>query len=129
MTTTIESKGNEFLLTFTSPESEWIREVADSMGITREAVVGAAMNKGLTYYVETFCSREVIDDVLDYAQDELGTKQGLIIHRTSSEDEKKHGRPAGLWCGQEVLPHTEAQTHKDEEVTCQGCLDRMQFMS
>ena len=122
MTTTIDSKGNDFLLTFTPPETEWIREVADSMGITREAVVGAAMNKGLTYYVETFCTRNVIDDALDDAQDELSSEQGLIVHRTSTDEEKQAGKPKGLWCGQTVLPSGEAHSTTDEHITCPACI-------
>lgn len=45
----------------------------------------------------------------------------LIIHRTSDK-EKEIDTPKGLWCGQEVLPAEEAQTHTDSAVTCPGCL-------
>ena len=50
----------------------------------------------------------------------------LIIHRTSSDEEKKSGKPKGLWCGQKVLPHTEAQAHTDRIVTCPGCGEKIQ---
>ena len=49
----------------------------------------------------------------------------LIIHRTSSDEEKKTGKPKGLWCGQEVLPHTEAQTQTNSYVTCPRCKEKM----
>lgn len=49
----------------------------------------------------------------------------LIIHRTSSDKEKKSGKPKGLWCGQKVLPHTEAQAHTDSFVTCPGCKEKI----
>lgn len=55
MTTKIDGKGNEYLLTFSSPETDWIKELAKSMGISKEAIVGAAMNFGLTHYMRTFC--------------------------------------------------------------------------
>jgi len=58
MATVIDGKGNEYLFTFTQPEKGWIRYLASTMGITKEAVVGAAMNKGLTHYVEVFRSIE-----------------------------------------------------------------------
>lgn len=49
----------------------------------------------------------------------------LIIHRTSSDKEKKSGKPKGLWCGQKVLPYTEAQAHTDSFVTCSGCKEKI----
>lgn len=45
----------------------------------------------------------------------------LIIHRTSDKA-KEPDAPKGLWCGQKVLPHTEAQSHTDSIVSCPGCL-------
>jgi len=51
----------------------------------------------------------------------------LIIHRTSSDKEKKTGKPKGLWCGQKVLPHTEAQARTDSFVTCLGCKEKIKF--
>lgn len=46
----------------------------------------------------------------------------LIIHRTSSDEEKKSGKPKGLWCGQKILPFNECQSHTDSFITCPGCL-------
>lgn len=58
MATEIDSKGNEFLVRVSKPESGWIRDLAHTMGITRDAVVGAALNKGLTHYVTAFCHKD-----------------------------------------------------------------------
>ena len=58
MATIIEGHNKRFSFTFSPPETDWIKELAQSMGITKEAVVGAAMNKGLTHYVESFCTKE-----------------------------------------------------------------------
>lgn len=71
MATIIEYDGKQYLFTFSEPETEWISELAKGMGITKEAVVGAAINKGLTYYVETFAETEVIDKVKDIMTDEI----------------------------------------------------------
>ena len=54
MATIIEYDGKRYLFTFSKPETEWISELAKGMGITKEAVVGAAMNNGLTHYVGSF---------------------------------------------------------------------------
>jgi len=51
----------------------------------------------------------------------------MIIHRTSSDREKKTGKPKGLWCGQEVMPHTEAQAHTDSFVNCPGCKEKIEI--
>lgn len=51
MATMIEYDGKQFLITCSIPESEWISEIAKGLGITKEAVVGAALNQGLTHYV------------------------------------------------------------------------------
>lgn len=57
MATIISRQGDEYLFDFSPPETNWIREIAKSMGITKESVVGAAMNVGLTHYVESFCPK------------------------------------------------------------------------
>ncbi len=64
MATTIDSKGNDYLLAFSSPETGWIRDLAQTMGITKEAVVGAAMNKGLVYYMEVFIPKQEVSPVV-----------------------------------------------------------------
>ena len=51
MATMIEYDGKQYLLTCDVPELLWISEIAKGLGITREAVVGAALNQGLTHYV------------------------------------------------------------------------------
>lgn len=71
MATIIEFDGKQYLLTFSKPETEWISELAKGMGITKEAIVGAAMNKGLTHYMETFAETEVIDKVKNLMTDEI----------------------------------------------------------
>ena len=53
----------------------------------------------------------------------------FTIHRTSTDKEKSEGKPKGLWCGQKVLPHTEAQTHTDDMTTCIGCLSKIREVS
>jgi len=55
MATIITKCDNVYELDFINPELEWISLIAETLGITKEAVVGAAMNKGLIHYVETFC--------------------------------------------------------------------------
>jgi len=71
MATVIEGKGNEYLCTFSVPESGWLYDLAKCMGITKEAVLAAAINKGLTYYVESFLSeleppkKDIDDDACD----------------------------------------------------------------
>lgn len=54
MATVVESNGTEYLCTFSVPESGWIHDLAKCMGITKEAVLGAAINHGLTHYVSSF---------------------------------------------------------------------------
>lgn len=71
MATIVQRNGNDYLFEFSKPETEWIAELARSMGITKESVAIAAMNKGLTYYVETFHTHVMIDKVKDLLQDEL----------------------------------------------------------
>ena len=71
MVTVIENKGNEYLCTFSVPESGWIHDLAKSMGITTEAVLGAAINKGLCYYVESFLKEDIVDKIKDQIQDEI----------------------------------------------------------
>lgn len=70
MATVIEYDGKQFLLTFSMPETEWIKGLAKGMGITKEAVIGAALNKGLTYYVQTFAETEITDRMKDLAEGE-----------------------------------------------------------
>lgn len=71
MPITIDGKGNEYLLTFSKPETAWIRDLAKSMGITKEAIVGAAMTFGLVHYMRTFCptdkppTKEIDKDIYD----------------------------------------------------------------
>ncbi len=69
MATIIEYDGKQFLLTVSYPEKEWIRELAHSMGITKEAIVGAAINKGLTHYMETFAETDEHDKAECHAED------------------------------------------------------------
>lgn len=57
MATIVERSAKQYLFTFSKPETEWILQLAMTMGITKESVVVAAMNKGLTYYLETFCPK------------------------------------------------------------------------
>jgi len=71
MATEIDGKGNEYLFTFSYPETDWIKELAKGMGITKEAVLGAAMNKGLLYYIETFAEAEVTPKIQDIAQGKI----------------------------------------------------------
>lgn len=71
MATIIDRNRNEYLCTFSPPETEWLRELAEGMGITKEAVLAAAINKGLTYYVETFAEKEVVDKVKNLMTDEI----------------------------------------------------------
>ena len=58
MAAIIESNGDEYLCTFSVPESGWIQDLAKCMGITKEAVLGAAINNGLTHYVGSFLSND-----------------------------------------------------------------------
>ena len=76
MATIIDAKGNEYLCTFSEPETNWIKDLAKGMGITKEAVLGAAINKGLIYYVETFAETEVVDKLKDQIQDEVEPDTG-----------------------------------------------------
>ncbi len=62
MATIIEHDGNLYLFTFSLPETDWIRDLAQSMGITKEAVLGAAINKGLTYYVGSFLIKDELPE-------------------------------------------------------------------
>jgi len=71
MATIVQGNGDEYLFTFSLPETDWIKELADSMGITKEAIVAAAMNKGLTHYVETFTNTTVVDKILDQMEYEI----------------------------------------------------------
>jgi len=71
MVTTIEYDGKQYLLTITEPESKWISELAKGMGISKEAIVGAALNKGLTYYVQTFAEMGITDRIKDLMQKEI----------------------------------------------------------
>ena len=67
----IQKQGNDYLFTFDKPETEWIYSLAHSMGITNEAVVAAAMNKGLTYYLSMITEikehdkKDIDDDACD----------------------------------------------------------------
>lgn len=71
MATIVRKFRKHYLFEFSVPETEWIKELAQSMGITKEAVLAAAMNKGLTYYVETFhnntkpLKKSIDDDACD----------------------------------------------------------------
>ena len=75
MATVIEYDGKQFLCTFSVPESGWIHDLAKSMGITKEAVLGAAINNGLTHYVESFLTDEVVDKIKDQMQDEIDEQE------------------------------------------------------
>lgn len=70
MATTIDRDGDDYLLCFSVPESAWIADLAKSMGITREAVVGAAINNGLTHYVGSFLTPDEPPDKLIDVEDE-----------------------------------------------------------
>jgi len=67
----VEHDKKQYLLTVSLPETDWIRELAKGMGITKEAIVAASMIKGLTYYVETFAQAETTSKMQDLAQDEI----------------------------------------------------------
>jgi len=71
MATIIEYDGKRYMFTFSKPETEWISELAKGMGITKEAVVGAAMNKGLCYYVHVFGNHKAVNNIKDQIQDEI----------------------------------------------------------
>lgn len=71
MATIIEGNKDDYLCTFSLPETDWIKELAKGMGITREAVLGAAINKGLAYYIETFGKSKDVDKMKDLMQDEI----------------------------------------------------------
>lgn len=62
MATIITRDGKEYKADFSPPEIDWIQSLAECMGITKEAVLGAAINKGLTYYVESFRSQPEPND-------------------------------------------------------------------
>jgi len=51
MATITEYDGKQYLLTIDKPESEWITLIAKSLGMTKQTVVGAALNQGLNHYV------------------------------------------------------------------------------
>jgi len=70
MATIIQAKGEGYVSIFSKPESEWIQSLAECMGITKEAVIGAAINKGLTYYVESFRTEKTVDKIKDLMDDE-----------------------------------------------------------
>lgn len=70
MAIVIDKDRNDFLLCFSPPESDWIKELAKGMGITKEAVVGAAVNKGLTYYIHQFGQAEITSKIKDLAEGE-----------------------------------------------------------
>lgn len=60
---TIITKGDSvYELDFSNPELEWIKLISKALGITKEAVIGAAMNKGLIHYVEVFCKPHGLTD-------------------------------------------------------------------
>jgi len=61
----ITQQGIDYHLEVSPPESQWIKGVAKSMGITKEAVIGAAMNYGLAHYVTVFRNTGVIEQALD----------------------------------------------------------------
>ena len=69
MATIIEGKGDEYLFTFSRPETEWIRLIANSFSISKEAAIGAAMNKGLCHYVETLRQSDEHDKAERHAED------------------------------------------------------------
>lgn len=71
MATIITGEGNECIFTFSNPELEWIKLISDTLGITKEAVVGAAMNHGLTHYVEVFCKPNEPEPDKDHGTYEL----------------------------------------------------------
>ena len=76
MATIVDGKGNEYLFTFSPPETEWIRDLAECMGITKEAIVAAAMNKGLIYYTETFVKSKIVDVIKGLAENEIDVEPG-----------------------------------------------------
>jgi len=47
---------NRYTVSFSVPETTWIGVIAETLGMSKESVVAAALNKGLTYYLEVFCS-------------------------------------------------------------------------
>ncbi|KKM22948.1 hypothetical protein LCGC14_1620150 [marine sediment metagenome] len=76
MAIVIERDGVQYLCTFSKPETQWILDLAQGMGITKEAIVGAAMNHGLTYYVQTFTENEITDRIKDLTQEEIDKPTG-----------------------------------------------------
>jgi len=76
MATIINRQGNEYLLTFSLPETGWISDLANCMGIAKESVVAAAINKGLCHYVESLLRDDVIDKVTRLAKGEILPENG-----------------------------------------------------
>jgi len=52
MAVIIEHDGKQYLVTVSKPETDWITLCAAAMGMSKETVIGAALNKGLCHYVE-----------------------------------------------------------------------------
>ncbi len=52
MATIIEHDGKQYLVTVSKPETDWVTMISAALGMSKETVIGAALNKGLTHYVE-----------------------------------------------------------------------------
>ena len=48
----IENDGKQYLITIDKPEKEWVTLISSALGMNNNAVIGAALNKGLLHYVE-----------------------------------------------------------------------------
>jgi len=92
MATVIEGKGNEYLCTFSVPESGWLYELAKCMGISKEAVLGAAINNGLCHYVESFLKDDIVDKIKEQMQDEIDEE---TLRETPTHDTDRHGAGNG----------------------------------
>lgn len=73
MATIIDHDGKQYLLTFGLPETDWIAFIAKSLGMTKETVVGAALNQGLTHYVGML--KEIAEHEIDKGHAEAKTDE------------------------------------------------------
>jgi len=55
MATIITRTHNRYTVNFSVPETTWISVIAEALGMSKESVVAAALNKGLVHYMELFC--------------------------------------------------------------------------
>ena len=69
-------KDSSYSVKFAYPEMKWISELANGMGISKEAILGAVINHGLIYYVQTFAKNEITDRIKDLMQEEIDKSTG-----------------------------------------------------